>query len=66
MEDNKEGLGIQCLNCKEKIFSNYRHDFKYCKCGDCFVDGGFDYLRCGFKDKDKVRTIPRDKQAEGK
>lgn len=36
---------IICNNCKEEIVSEHRHDFKMCSCGNCGVDGGFDYLR---------------------
>jgi hypothetical protein len=43
----KKHVGIECLKCNTRIFSKHRHDFKYCKCGECFVDGGFDYLRYG-------------------
>ena len=38
---------VQCLKCQEIIVSTYRHDFKYCKCGAVFIDGGLDYLRYG-------------------
>jgi hypothetical protein len=40
--------GIRCTLCDTELFSWFRHDFKYCKCGACFVDGGFDYLRAGY------------------
>jgi ribosomal protein L37AE/L43A len=40
---------VICPNCKDKIYSRARHDFRSCTCGDTFVDGGFDYLRTGFK-----------------
>lgn len=46
----KEHVGMQCPNCLDIIFSEYTHDFKECKCGDCFVDGGYDYCRVGFKE----------------
>lgn len=51
--------GIQCPYCDEKIWSKYRHDFHYCSCGYCFVDGGRDYLRNGYglpflKEKDWI------------
>ena len=36
---------IKCLKCGDIITSNHRHDFKYCKCGNCAVDGGSWY--CG-------------------
>ena len=45
---------IKCLDCGDEIYSAHRHDFKYCTCGNVFVDGGMDYLRQGFMDKDKV------------
>jgi hypothetical protein len=40
---------IICPNCKDKIYSRARHDFRSCTCGDTCVDGGFDYLRTCFK-----------------
>lgn len=36
---------IQCQLCREIIESKYTHDFKYCKCKMCAVDGGKEYLR---------------------
>jgi hypothetical protein len=38
---------IKCKKCKDIITSNNRHDFKYCKCGAIFVDGGSWYGRRG-------------------
>lgn len=39
---------IKCKKCDEVIESKYTHDFKWCSCGSCAVDGGHDYLRrCG-------------------
>lgn len=51
MANVKPHYGVKCNTCKEVIFSEYRHDFKYCGCGDTFVDGGTDYLRTGWADK---------------
>lgn len=55
---------IQCNNCGDIIESQYRHDYVQCKCGDCAVDGGHDYLRrCyvrgskGFKDLSETIEI---------
>lgn len=39
---------IRCKKCEDVIESTYRHDFKYCKCGSVFVDGGKDYHRRGY------------------
>jgi hypothetical protein len=36
---------IQCTVCDEIIESKHRHDFKWCGCGSCAVDGGTAYLR---------------------
>lgn len=39
---------IRCKHCGDIIESTYRHDFKFCSCKRCAVDGGLDYLRrCG-------------------
>lgn len=40
--------GIQCPRCQEKLWSKFGHDFHYCSCGYCFVDGGAWYLRYGW------------------
>jgi hypothetical protein len=37
--------GVRCPYCKDEIYSEYRHDFKFCKCGTIFIDGGKDYIR---------------------
>ena len=39
---------IQCKRCGDIIESKYTHDFVWCSCGCCAVDGGLSYLRrCG-------------------
>lgn len=40
---------IMCNICKDVIVSEYRHDYKSCKCGTVSVDGGNAYLRRGYK-----------------
>lgn len=37
----------KCRKCNDEIESMHVHDFKYCKCGTIFVDGGKDYVRRG-------------------
>ena len=37
----------ECADCHEVIESTHAHDFRSCKCGKIFVDGGKDYLRRG-------------------
>lgn len=36
---------IECVRCGDIVVSEYRHDFKYCRCGKVAVDGGHAYLR---------------------
>ena len=43
---------IQCKLCGEVIESKHVHDFVQCKCGACAVDGGHEYLRRCFRDRD--------------
>ncbi len=43
---------IKCNHCGDVIESKSRHDFVWCKCECCFVDGGHDYLRRGFTNSD--------------
>ena len=48
------GAKIKCLKCLDIIQSFDRHDFKWCSCGNIFIDGGDDYVRYGgaaLKDK---------------
>ncbi len=47
---------IRCNTCGDTIESTSRHDFKYCKCGRVFVDGGHDYPRRGYTDSPKDYT----------
>ena len=47
----------KCLICGDIIESVYRHDFKWCSCGNLAVDGGHDYLRRGFKDRAKYEEL---------
>jgi hypothetical protein len=49
---------ITCQACGDEIYSRARHDFHYCKCGETFVDGGFDYLRYGYSSR-FLRPEPR-------
>jgi hypothetical protein len=43
----RKHTGVECRMCGDRIFSEYTHDFKYCKCGETFVDGGYSYMRYG-------------------
>ena len=60
---------IQCKNCGDVIESTSVHDFKFCKCKSCFVDGGHSYLRRGAKNLDDIidlsETEPDEEDEEG-
>ena len=43
---------IRCNKCGDIIESVSDHDFEFCKCGAVAVDGGHDYLRRSFIEKD--------------
>ena len=47
----------KCKKCGEVIESRYLHDFKYCRCGEIFVDGGFDYIRRGGKNLSNIEDL---------
>lgn len=49
--------GLKCADCEDRIFSWHRHDFKNCKCGKVFVDGGDDYMRVGWTDEDPEHIV---------
>lgn len=40
--------GVVCNECKDFIYSRARHDYHSCSCGNSFIDGGRDYIRCGW------------------
>lgn len=44
----------QCRLCDDIIESFHGHDFKFCKCGEIFVDGGKRYIRRGAKDLSNI------------
>ncbi len=45
----------QCLICFEVVVSKHQHDFKSCTCGNIFVDGGKDYIRRGYRNRNKFK-----------
>jgi len=40
---------IKCKICNVTIFSRCRHDFHSCKCGNCSIDGGREYVKISYK-----------------
>jgi len=41
------GARLKCAKCEDVIESMHVHDFKPCKCGAIFIDGGNEYTRMG-------------------
>lgn len=63
--EKKVKTGIECPECKERMFSWYTHDFHFCEGGHVFVDGGNDYLRCSYMpDGRKPKIIEFDKEKD--
>lgn len=54
---------IKCLKCQQVIESKHTHDFKFCRCGSVFVDGGLDYVRIGGK-KEDIELLTEYKEEE--
>jgi len=50
-------LGLRCLRCKDIVWSRHRHDFRSCKCGACAVDGGRDYLKITYADRNDTQNV---------
>lgn len=50
-------MKIKCLLCKNIIESKNRHDLISCKCNNCYIDGGQDYIHFGGKDFDKILIV---------
>lgn len=48
---------IRCRHCGDIIESHTTHDFKTCSCGSVSVDGGHDYLRRGFKNREDFEEL---------
>lgn len=47
----------RCKKCGDVIESRSVHDFKQCKCGAIFTDGGKDYIRRGGKDLNAIEDL---------
>ena len=48
---------IRCKKCGDIIESHYCHGYKECSCGSCAVDGGHQYLRRCFAEKDGFEEL---------
>lgn len=36
---------IKCKKCNTTVFSRTRHDFRWCECKACAIDGGREYTK---------------------
>ena len=50
-------IALECPKCKDVIFSRATHDFRRCSCEEISIDGGFDYMRIGYKTKSPKTVI---------
>lgn len=49
--------GLRNNKTGEVIYSRAHHDYHSDKSGEIFVDGGFEYLRCGWKEGADFSTV---------
>ena len=50
-------MKIKCLCCNDTIESKSTHNLVSCKCNNCYIDGGQDYLHFGGNDFNKILII---------
>jgi acetyl-CoA carboxylase beta subunit len=48
---------VKCNKCGDVIESKHVHDFQTCSCDNVSVDGGHDYLRRCFVDKESYTEM---------
>ena len=56
---------IKCKRCGDIIESTHRHDFKWCSCGQCAVDGGYDYLKRSYAGKSPEESYEELSETKG-
>ena len=50
-------MKIKCLCCNDTIESKSTHNLVSCKCNNCYIDGGQDYLHFGGEDFCKILIL---------
>ena len=60
MEKERYQDGVYCKKCDDLIYSVMRHDFRECKCGDLFIDGGKEYTRFGYNNDSEYQFVKID------
>jgi hypothetical protein len=48
---------VECLKCGDRPFSAHRHAFVTCECGAVSVDGGMEYLRRVYDNREDYKDI---------
>lgn len=48
---------VRCDLCQDEIESTYTHDFKWCSCGNVAVDGGKEYMRRLYQNKEAYTDL---------
>lgn len=51
---------IECVHCEDIVFSVNRHDYRNCKCGKIAIDGGKDYTKISFQNKNDYILLTLD------
>lgn len=54
---------IKCNSCGDIIESTHRHDFKWCSCKSCAVDGGLAYQKRCAKTEDSYTEASEYREA---
>lgn len=57
LELGTEISAILCKNCNSIIYSRAGHDFHYCPCNKCAIDGGFEYVRVLYESDDIFKFL---------
>ena len=51
---------IRCNKCNDLLHSKHVHDFVTCSCGAVSVDGGDDYQKLCYKDREDIIIVADD------
>lgn len=60
LEEVRYQDAVHCLRCNNIVWSRHGHDYCRCKCGGVFADGGKNYTRIGFRDRDTIKMVELD------
>lgn len=49
---------LRCLTCNTTVYSRTTHDRRHCLCQNIAIDGGFDYIKISWVDKNTFVQYP--------